>query len=142
MPNTLRLEIDDTKLLQVFDFMAAAVSKATLEACKVTADAVAREARARVRRRGPTPTAAQLARPPLEELIRVEPMRNGTGYVVIVQETDADAALLPMILEYGLGTLKQKYPFFFASGALEKPAHTRRIQDAVQAAIDAVGGGA
>ncbi len=130
---------DATKLLAALDLLTAAVQKAELGACQITAEAIAREARARVARRGPNPTKAQQARPPLEQLIRVEAMFNGTGYVVIVQETDEGAKYLPFYLEMGTKEM-DKRPFFFTSAALEKPAHQRRINEAAQAAIDAVSG--
>ena len=140
----LALTWDATRLLSALDLLTSVVQKAELAACQITAENIAREARARVARRGPHPTKAQLARPPIDQLIRVEPMRNGTGYVVIVQETTEDAAYLPFYLEYGgphVFPAIGKRPFFFVSAALEKPAHQQRINEAAQAAIDAVSGG-
>jgi hypothetical protein len=137
MADGVTMTFDATRLLAAFDVLTLAVAKAELEACRITAENIATEARARVARRGPHPTRAQLARPPLEQLIRVEPLANGTGFVVIVQETDPDALYLPFYLERGTKDMTSR-PFFFASAALEKPAHERRINEAAQAAIDAV----
>lgn len=141
MADGASLTFDARQLLAAFDFLTKAVALAELEACHITAENIAAEARARVARRGPNPTQAQLARPPLEDLIRVAPLVNGTGYVVIVQETDPEAAYLPFYLEYGGPQVFPnigKRPFFFTSAALEKSAHARRINEAAQAAIDAV----
>ncbi len=66
-------------------------------------------------------------------------MRNGTGYVVIVQETTDEAAFVPFYLEFGTKDMSKR-PYLFTSAALEKPAHARRINEAAQAAIDAVTG--
>ena len=137
MPDGVTMTFDATRLLAAFDLLTQTVQKAELEACHITAEHIATEARARARRRGPDPTRAQQARPPIEDLIRVEPIANGSGYVVIVQETDPGALYLPFYLEMGTQEMS-KYPFFFTSAALEKPAHERRINEAAQAAIDAV----
>jgi hypothetical protein len=138
--NSITFDMDATKLLAAFDFVTEAIRLPTLEACHVTADNIATEARARVARRGPNPTQAQLARPPIEDLIFVQPMRNGTGYVVIVQVPGEDP-YLPWQLEFGTQDMAQR-PFFFAPAVLEQAAHLRRLQDAQQAGIDAVGLGA
>lgn len=145
MATSLTFEMDAAKLLAAFDAATEAIRLPTLEASRVTAEAIATEARARVARRGPDPTRAQQGRPPLEDLIRVEPYNGTAGYVVIVQEMDEGAAYLPFYLEMG-GPAVFKHigrrPFFFTSAALEKPAHLRRLQDAQQAGIDALGLGA
>jgi hypothetical protein len=130
------LTFDTTKLLAAFDVLTSVVAKGELEACHITALNIAAEARARVARRH-DPTQAQLARPPLEELIRVEPLANGTGYAVIVQEPAGDAEYLPFYLEFGTKAMAKRV-FFFAAATLEKAAHLARINAAAQAAIDAV----
>ncbi len=145
MANSVTFEMDASKLLAAFDAVTEAIRLPTLEACRVTAEAIATEARARVARRGPNPTRAQQGRPPLEDLIRVEPMvsssANVVGSVVIVQEPvldNAGAEFLPFYLEFGTEDMEAR-KFFFTSGALEKPAHLQRLQDAQQAGLDAVG---
>lgn len=143
MANSVTFEYDATRLLAALDFLTEAVRLPTLEACRVTAEAIATEARARAARRGPNPTKAQQGRPPIEELIRVEAMHNGTGYVVIVQEVDETAAYLPFYLERGgphVFPVIGKRPFFFVSATLEQPAHQQRINDAAQAGVDAASG--
>lgn len=137
MADGVTLSFDTTRLLAAFDVLTKTVAMAELEACRITAENIAAEARARVARRGPNPTRAQQGRPPIEQLIRVEPLANGTGFVVIVQELDPDALYLPFYLEMGTEDMARR-PFFFTSAALEKPAHALRINAAAQAAIDAV----
>ena len=145
--NSITFEMDASKLLAAFDAVTEAIRLPTLEACRVTAENIAREARARVARRGPNPTRAQQGRPPLEDLIRVEPMVGRAavvGYVVIVQEPVLDnsgAELLPFYLEFGTKEMAKR-AFFFAPAALEKEPHRRRLQEAQQAGIEAVGLGA
>ena len=144
MANSISFEMDASKLVAAFDAVTEAIRLPTLEACRVTAENIKREARARVSRRGPNPTRAQQGRPPLEDLIRVEPMHNGTGYVVIVEEPARDnsgAEYLPFYLEFGTQEMAKRV-FFFAAATLEKEAHRGRLQDAQQAGIDAVGLGA
>jgi len=137
MADGVTLTFDATRLLAAFDLLTAAVQMAEVEACHITAQNIATEARARVARRGPNPTRAQQGRPPIEDLIRVAPIANGTGYVVIVQETDPSALYLPFYLEMGTKDMARR-PFFFASAALERDAHRRRINEAAQGAIDAL----
>lgn len=144
MANSISFEMDASKLLAAFDAVTEAIRLPTLEACRVTAENIKREARARVSRRGPNPTRAQQGRPPLEDLIRVEPMHNGTGFVVIAEEPVRDnsgAEFLPFYLEFGTVNMAKRV-FFFAAATLEKEAHRQRLQDAQQAGIDAVGLGA
>ena len=62
----------------------------------------------------------------------VLPMRNGTGYVVIVQ--DPAAPFLPWQLEYGTQQM-DKRAFFFPSARLEQSGHERRMNDALTQAI-------
>lgn len=141
MANSVTFEMDASKLLAAFDAVTEAIRLPTLDACRVTAEHIAREARARVSRRGPNPTRAQQGRPPLEDLIRVEPMHNGTGYVVIVEEPVRDnsgAEYLPIFLEFGTVNMTRRV-FFFAAATLEKEAHRQRLNEAVQAGVDAVG---
>jgi hypothetical protein len=132
---------DNTKALAALDLLTQVVARFELGACGITAQNIAAEARSRVAKRGPNPTNAQLGRPPIDQLIRVEALANGTGYVVIVQEPSGDAEYLPFYLEMGGPNVFPeigKRPFFFSSGALEKPAHERRVNEAAQAAIDLV----
>lgn len=139
MANSVTFEYDAAALLAALDFLTEAVRLPTLEACHVTAERIATEARARAARRGPNPTKAQLARPPIEDCISVLPMHNGTGFVVIVQVPGEDP-YLPWQLEFGTEHMDAR-AFFFASVRLEREAHQRRINEAAQAGIDAVSGG-
>jgi hypothetical protein len=133
MADAVTVDVDDAALLEAFESLPATIHTLTLAAAQVTAENIAREARARVPRRRGAVTAAQLARPPLEDLIVVLPMRNGTGYVVIAQ--DPAAPFLPVQLEYGTQHM-DKRAFFFTSARLEQSGHTRRMNDALTQAIE------
>ena len=136
MSDFCTLEWHAEALLTAFDNLSQAVRIATNLAAHETAQAIAEEARRRVPRRRGRITRAQAARPPLETLITVEPMRNDTGWVVIVN--DPAAPFLPMQLEYGTRFMTQR-DFFFAPARLERGRHERRMNNALQSAIDLVG---
>ena len=123
-------------LLTAFDQLGEAVRIATSLAAHETAEAIAEEARRRVPRRHGPLTRAQQARPPLETLITVQPMRNQTGWVVIV--ADPAAPFLPIQLEYGTRYMTKR-DFFFVPARLERGRHTRRMNEALQQAIAQVG---
>lgn len=133
MADHVDFDLDAEEVLAAFKSLPATVHTFTLAAAQTTAENIAREARSRVPRRRGKITAAQAARPPLEDLITVLPMRNGTGYVVIVQ--DPAAPFLPWQLEYGTEHMTKR-DFFFPSARLERSSHERRMHDAVQQAID------
>lgn len=135
MADGITIEVDAAGLIDAFESLPATIRTLTRGAAEVTAQNIAREARARVPRRHGKLTAAQQGRPPLEDLIDVLPMRNGTGYVVIVQEVDPEAMFLPWQLEYGTQHMAQR-KFFFPSARLERGAHERRMNDALSQAIE------
>jgi|SRR6476659_5439099 len=132
MADHIRLEVDAEEVLAAFANLPATVHTYTLAAAETTANNIAREAKSRVPRRRGKITAAQAARPPIEDLIRVLPMKNGKGYVVLVD--DPAAPFLPWQLEYGTQHMTKR-DFFFPSARLEQAGHERRMHDAVEEAI-------
>jgi HK97 gp10 family phage protein len=116
---------DDTALLATLDAIPAAIQAHLKAAAKITAEAIATEARARVRRRtGQTGDA-----------ITVEEARSGDGYVIYVGEGRQH---IGSFLEFGTRFMTAR-PFLFTSARVEEGAHERRARDAVQAAIDEQG---
>jgi len=103
----------------------AARTKAIAE---VTAAAIVREASGRVARR----TGA------LASGIHYEESRDGTGYVVLAVR--ADRPNVGFWLEFGTRYMTKR-PFLYASAAVEKPGHDRRMQEAVADAIQVSGFG-
>jgi len=137
MSDAVTFEWHAEALLTAFDNLSQAVRIATNLAAHDTAQLIADEARRRVPRRHGRLTRAQQARPPLEQLISVQPMRNNTGWVVIVQ--DPAAPFLPWQLEYGTRYMTKR-DFFFAPARLERGNHERRMNAALQEAVHLVGG--
>jgi hypothetical protein len=133
MPDAITFEWHAEALLTAFGHLSQAVRIATNLAAHETAQLIAEEARRRVPRRHGRLTRAQQARPPLETLISVQPMRNDTGWVVIVQ--DPAAPFLPWQLEYGTQFMTKR-DFFFAPARLERRNHDRRMNDALHHAIE------
>ena len=99
-------------------------------AAKITADAIAREAKRRVAR-GETGKTA--------EGIRVEEDRARVGYVVL--STRQQQYNLPIWLEKGTKHMRAR-PYMFVSAELEANAHDRRMRQAVADAIADAGLGA
>lgn len=131
MADFIRFELDDSALVRALQQLGPAVERHTLPACKVTADNVAREARQRLQRQlGPEATGKTVAG------ILVELAESGDGYVVIAERNPFPD--LPGWLEHGTRHMDAR-PFFDVSARLEEAAHRRRLEDAVQAAIDEVG---
>jgi HK97 gp10 family phage protein len=121
----MTIDVDTTALVAALDAIPAAVHAQLKAAAKVTADNIATEARARVKRRtGQTGDA-----------ITVEETHNGDGYVVYVGDGRQH---IGSYLEFGTKFMTAK-PFLFASARLEEAAHDRRAREAVQAAIDEKG---
>jgi HK97 gp10 family phage protein len=125
MSDRMTIDVDTTALVAALDAIPAAVHAQLKAAAKVTADNIATEARARVKRRtGQTGDA-----------ITVEETHNGDGYVVYVGDGRQH---IGSYLEFGTKFMTAK-PFLFASARLEEAAHDRRAREAVQAAIDEKG---
>lgn len=125
MADSFTVTVDTTALFAALDAIPAAVHAHLKAAAKVTATNIAREAKARIRRRtGKTGDA-----------ITVEETHNGDGYVIF---TGNGRQHIAHFLEFGTKFMTAK-PFLFASARLEEGAHDRRSREAVQAAIDAKG---
>lgn len=123
MADKFTIEIDTRELFAALDAIPDAVLAELQIAAKETADNIAREARARVRRRTGKTGAA----------ITVERARDGMGYVVFI---GADRQHIGHFLEWGTKFMTAK-PFLFVSARLEEGNHDRRAGEAVQRAIDA-----
>jgi len=121
----MTIDVDTGPLLAALAAIPKAVLRHLKPAAKISADRIAVEARARVRRRtGKTGDA-----------ITVEETRNGEGYVVFV---GGDRQHIGSWNEFGTKFMTAQ-PFLFASARLEEGAHDRRAREAVQAAIDETG---
>ena len=145
MSKLLAIEVDARGLIAAHDRLGAEAEQYVKAAAKVTAENIAREARARVARRTGE-TAAHIV---------AEETHDGKGYVVWV-EPDVKLSLhtskrsgrthtqkvtynaLGGWLEFGTQHMTAR-PFLFVSARLEEGAHDQRTRAAVQAAIDAVG---
>lgn len=124
-------QMDDAALVAAVAQLGPSLEKYALPACKVTADNVAREAQNRLQRQlGPDATGKTVAG------IRVERARAGVGYVVVASRNPFPS--LPGWLEHGTKHMDAR-PYFDVSGRLEETAHRRRLEEALQAGIDAVG---
>lgn len=125
MADSFTVTVDTTALFAALDAIPAAVHAHLKAAAKVTATNIAREAKARIRRRtGKTGDA-----------ITVEETHNGDGYVIF---TGNGRQHIAHFLEFGTKFMTAK-PFLFASARLEEGAHDRRCREAIQDAIDAKG---
>jgi len=125
MADSFTIAVDTSELLAALAAIPAEVHARLKAAAKTTAEAIATEARARVRRRtGQTGDA-----------ITVEETHSGDGYVIY---TGNGRQHIASFLEFGTKFMTAK-PFLFASARLEEGAHDRRCREAVQAAIDSTG---
>lgn len=125
----LGIEADSAALIAALDRFGDTAELFLLPACLETANAVARGAEARVRRRSGH-TAQQ---------IRVEPMSDGEGKGYIVRANDPSSKKhLESWLEFGTVHMTAK-PFLFPAAEVENPSHDRRIREAIEDAIRAEG---
>ena len=125
MSNALIVKVDAATVLAALEQFPAVVEAHLKGAFKATADAIAREAQGRIRRRtGKTGDA-----------IDVQESYDGKGYVVVVA---APRTHIGRFLEWGTVKMAAK-PFLFASAALEEGPGVRRAEEALQAAIDEIG---
>lgn len=123
MADNFTVEVDTAALFEAMDALMVSAEQHILDAARVTAEAIAREARARVARR-----TGETARG-----ITVEPARVGIGWIVFADRQDEPG--LPGWLEFGTDKMTAR-PFLFSSARLEEGAHMRRMVDALQQAID------
>jgi hypothetical protein len=119
----LSATIDTSALLAALHRIPDRILEKTRAASRITADNIAREARARVARRTGE-TAGH---------ITVEPAQSGHGYVVLAGD-GRKGTHVPLYLEHGTPTMDAR-PFFDVSARLEAGSHARRIHDAIVEAI-------
>ena len=124
--NSLELSVNTTDLASALVQLSASMGIDTKAASKVTAQAIVREAKGRAPRR----TGA------LAEGIHYEESKDGLGYVVLVVRPGRHG--VPWWVEHGTQYMTAR-PFLHVSAALEQPGHYRRVEDAVNVAIDANG---
>lgn len=123
MSDKLTIQVESAALFEALDTLGVSAERHILQASRVTADAIAREATARVARR-----TGETARG-----ITVEPARVGIGWIVFADRPDEPG--LPGWLEFGTDKMTAR-PFLFSSARLEEGAHTRRMVEALQQAIN------
>lgn len=126
----MTIEVDTSALFAALDRLGSVAEKHVKAAAKVTAERIEREAERRIARRtGET-----------AKHVRVEETHDGLGYIVL-SNNPGDRNHVDRYLEFGTAQMPAR-PFFFISAALEEGAHLRRVEQAVQAAIDESGLGA
>lgn len=125
MSDQLIVDVDTTELLAALGAIPDAVLARLKIVSKDTADRIATEARARIRRRTSK----------TGDAITVEESRRGDGYVIFV---GGDRQHIGRFLEFGTKFMTAK-PFLFASAQLEESGHDRRARAAIQEAIDELG---
>lgn len=122
----LTIEVDAEAVLAALVRVGDAAAAHVKAAAKVTADAIDRGATARARRRtGKT-----------AEGIHVEETHDGEGYVVM--PTFDSRGPIPIWLEFGTKHAAA-YPSMYPAAELERGPHLRRMEEAVQAAVDESG---
>lgn len=132
MAPLLKIDADASEVLAAMDRLGDRVASHVKAAAKVTADAIAKETRARIPRRAGGPTYSRHT----AEGVTVEEAHSGDGYVVFIAQPDM--AGLPGWLEFGTKYMPPR-PALFASATLERGSHDRRIVEAVNDAIEGVG---
>lgn len=132
MDPILTIEFDDGAVRKAFRALDAALARRALNACRVTAEAAAREARARLRRQLSSASTGTTAAG-----IRTVPTKDGTGYVLEVARQQYPN--LPLWLEKGTDAGKRQNaartaprPFFYVALEMEANNHERRILDAMR----------
>lgn len=129
MADQFTIDVDTRELFAAMDALPAAVMAALKAEAKITAENIAREAKARINRRtGKT-----------AEAITVAETYKGDGYVVFAGNPGTGGREhVAFFLEFGTKYMTAK-PFFFASARLEEESHDRRAREAVQRAISEKG---
>lgn len=141
MPDSVTFELDTAAVLAAFRRLPDEIQRRALPACETTANNIAREAEARLRRQlGPNATGATA------EGIDVSPLRSGDGYVVVSRRyAEARKNNLPIWIEKGTkqgdpgSHTSAPRPYFYVSGELEVDAHERRVLEAMTDAVQAEG---
>jgi Bacteriophage protein of unknown function (DUF646). len=126
MAPLLTLTTETAELFAALDALGDEAAALVKSVAQDTAVRIQREARARVRRA----TGATANR------ITIEETHDGTGYVVFVNQPDNPG--LAGWIEFG--TIKMTgRGFLFTSARLEESGHLRRVSQAVQDALNALG---
>lgn len=125
MPDGLFLTIDHTALFAALDAIPDAIAAGLKAEARVTAEHMATEQRARIKRR-----TGQTA-----EAITVEETYAHDGYVVYVAGARAHVGFF---LQHGTRFMRGD-DFFFAAARIEEGAHDRRSRQAIEDAIEAHG---
>ncbi|HXD16399.1 MAG TPA: HK97 gp10 family phage protein [Vicinamibacterales bacterium] len=126
MAPLLTIDVDNAELYAAFDALGAELDAFLKPVALDTAQAIQREARARVRR----------ATGATANKITIEPTRDGTGYVVFVNQPENPG--LAGWIEFGTVKMTAR-GFLFTSARLEEGGHLRRVAAAIQEALDVVG---
>lgn len=128
MAALLSIDVDPSGVIKALDRLGAAVEQRLQDVAQETAQRIAEEARRRVARR-----TGQTA-----SFITAEPARDGKGWVVYVKIPADQRNLWPNIdigLEFGTRYMVPR-PFLHPSVSLEAGPHRRRLEAAIQAAIE------
>lgn len=128
MADRLTVDVDAREVLQALDRLSVAAERALKRAARETADAIAREARARARR----------ATGRLAEAITVEEIASGYRVFVSPMQDPAGgtrADNFGLWHEHGTKFMTAQ-PFLFSSARLEEGTHLRRVAEALQDAIE------
>lgn len=137
MPDGLTIEADVDALVAALTAFGEDAGPAMLVVAFETGDAVAREARARLQRQlGPGATGLTLAG------ITVRKSYDGQGVVVLSEREPFPN--VPLWLEKGTKRGHGKHanvarPYFYVSAELEQGPHLRRVEEALQALMQAKG---
>lgn len=125
MANLLNIDVDPAGAIAALNLLGVAVERHLMAAAKLSAQSIAREARTRVARR----TGATAAG------ITAEEARDGMGWVVFVNTPPGGFPNLDLVLEFGSKFMTPR-PFLNPSAQLEEGSHRRRIEQAIQDAIE------
>lgn len=137
MADRILAELEDAAVRTILEGLGASAQPYVDAASKETANAIAREAKARLHRQlGPNATGTT------EAHIAVRPSAYGSGFIVIAEREPEP--MLPRWLEKGTKKRDSTHanyarPFFYVSAEIEAGAHYRRIGEAIQHAIDEKG---
>lgn len=138
MADGLIIEVDDAGVLDALATFGDFAQPFVNEASRESAESIEREAEDRLRRQlGPTATGET------EAGIQAKPADDGNGYVVVSRNTRMPN--LPIWIEKGTRRGKPRShteparPYFYVSVELERGAHFRRLEEALQEAAEARG---
>jgi len=130
------IDVDTTPVEAALTALPTTLHALTMDACRVTAEAIVNEAKSRLARQ-----ISSMSRGDAVAGISTRVSFDGDGYVVL--SDDDRQPNLPLWLEKGTKPGKRHNyartdprPFFYASIELEASAHERRIEDAMQQAAD------